>query len=73
MIATPTAPPCKTLANNRLKASPLTTYLEPEIKKTLDDWAKEEGRSVSNLAAFLITKAVKEREESQQEDTGKEG
>lgn len=69
MMASPIPP--QTLGN-RLKASPLTTYLEPEIKDALEAWAQEEGRSMSNLAAFLITKAVKERLDPQPKDTGKE-
>lgn len=69
MIASPI--PLQTLGN-RLKASPLTTYLEPEIKDALEVWAQEEGRSMSNLAAFLITKAVKERLDPQQKEADKE-
>lgn len=71
MIATTLAPP-RTLANNRLKASSLSTYLEPEIKEALAAWAQKEGRTMSNLAAFLITTAVKEHLESEQKEAGKE-
>jgi predicted transcriptional regulator len=40
----------------------VTAYLPTEIKQKLEEWAKEEDRSVSYLVARLITEAVLDRE-----------
>ncbi len=40
---------------------PLTTYLEPEIKEGLKQWAKAEQRTLSNLAAVILTNAYQDR------------
>jgi hypothetical protein len=37
-------------------------YLTEEMKQQLSDWAKQEKRSVSNLATLLIEEALKSRE-----------
>lgn len=36
----------------------LTVYLSPEVKVKLAEWAKQEQRSMSFLAAKLITEAI---------------
>jgi predicted transcriptional regulator len=36
----------------------LTVYLSPEVKAKLAEWAKQDQRSMSFLAAKLITEAV---------------
>lgn len=60
------APTPPTLPNSRLKSSILSTYLDPKIRAVLKIWAAKEGRTMSNLAAFLITNAVNEYLDSQQ-------
>ncbi|MGB3265524.1 MAG: hypothetical protein WBA89_16390 [Microcoleus sp.] len=41
----------------------LSTYLADGIYTRLEEWAKQEGRSTSNLAAFLLEKALVDHEE----------
>jgi hypothetical protein len=41
----------------------LATYLADGIYDLLEEWANQERRSVSSLAAFLLEKAVRERQE----------
>ncbi len=41
----------------------VTTYIPPEIKRKLEEWAKQEERSISYLVAKLVTEAVNERVE----------
>lgn len=50
----------------------VTTYVPSEIKRKLEEWAKEEERSISYLVAKLITEAVNQRDkpESPQENKG---
>lgn len=48
------------MPGKRLKAITITTYIDAELKEALQRWAAEEGRSASNLAARLITLAVRE-------------
>ncbi|WP_258001282.1 ribbon-helix-helix domain-containing protein [Fischerella thermalis] len=41
----------------------LTVYFsDEEILKKLEEWAKEENRSASNLAATILARAVQEKE-----------
>ncbi|MGL5061861.1 MAG: ribbon-helix-helix domain-containing protein [Microcoleus sp.] len=47
----------------------VTAYLPEEIQKALEEWAQEESRSVSSLATYLLTKAVKERQEPKTKDS----
>ena len=42
----------------------VTAYLPEEIQKALEQWA-EESRSLSSLATYLLTQAVKERQQQQ--------
>ncbi len=49
------------------KGESVQTYVSPEIKKKLEEWAKEEQRSISFLVAKLITDAVETREFQQKE------
>jgi predicted RNA-binding protein with PUA-like domain len=44
----------------------VTAYVDPEIKQGLEAWAKQEQRSVSNLAAVILTNAYREFEKQQQ-------
>lgn len=41
----------------------VTTYIPPEWKKELEDWAQEEERSVSWILLKLIGSALEERRE----------
>ena len=41
----------------------LATYLADGIYDLLDDWANQERRSISGLAAFLLEKAVRGHQE----------
>lgn len=41
----------------------VTTYIPPEWKKELEDWAQEEERSVSWILLKLIGNALEERRE----------
>jgi hypothetical protein len=41
----------------------VTAYLPEEIQKALEQWADEESRSVSSLVTYLLTQAVKERQD----------
>ncbi|HEY9637536.1 MAG TPA: CopG family transcriptional regulator [Coleofasciculaceae cyanobacterium] len=41
----------------------VTTYIPPEWKKELEEWAQEEERSVSWLLLKLIGNALEERRE----------
>lgn len=45
----------------------LTVYLAPEVKEELAKWAQEEQRSMSFLAAQLITAAIKTRQNPPQD------
>ncbi|MBD2415940.1 hypothetical protein FACHB389_30180 [Nostoc calcicola FACHB-389] len=41
----------------------LTVYFSDEtILKKLEEWAKEENRSASNLAATILSKAVQDKD-----------
>lgn len=42
----------------------LTVYLSPEVKAKLAEWAKQEQRSMSFMAAKLITEATEAWEKS---------
>ncbi|OYE01309.1 hypothetical protein CDG79_30380 [Nostoc sp. 'Peltigera membranacea cyanobiont' 232] len=44
----------------------VTTYVQPDIKRKLEEWAQEEERSISYLVAKLITEAVNERDKQNQ-------
>ena len=40
----------------------ITAYLPEEIQQALEEWAAEESRSISSLATYLLTQAVKEKQ-----------
>jgi predicted transcriptional regulator len=46
----------------------ITAYVEPEVKQRLQEWAKSERRSLSSLAAYLLTQAC-ENHQKQKEDS----
>ncbi|GET36569.1 ribbon-helix-helix domain-containing protein [Microseira wollei] len=50
----------------------VTAYLPEEIQKALEEWAEEESRSISSLATYLLTKAVKERQAQKAKDSGRD-
>lgn len=41
----------------------VAVYLNEEMQKALEQWAGEENRSVSNLAATILMKAIKEHQQ----------
>ena len=45
----------------------VTAYIDPEVKQGLEEWAKKEQRSLSNLVSVLLTNAYREHERRQQE------
>jgi hypothetical protein len=51
------------LAVNQMKR--LATYLPDPVYEELEQWASQEKRSLSNLVAFLLEKAVSDRSERQ--------
>ncbi len=50
------------------KKPKVTIYLSEEQKADLDNWAKSQKRSVSNLVSFLVDQAL---ERYKEEDTNK--
>lgn len=46
----------------------VTAYLPEEVQKVLEEWAAEESRSISSLVTYLLTQAVKERQEQPQKN-----
>ncbi|HEY9740907.1 MAG TPA: hypothetical protein V6C90_10495 [Coleofasciculaceae cyanobacterium] len=46
----------------------VTAYLPEEIQAALEKWAEEESRSLSSLATYLLTKAVKDRQQQEKSD-----
>jgi len=50
----------------------ITAYLPEEIQKALEQWAEEESRSVSSLATYLLTQAVRERQDKKSDSERKE-
>ncbi|WP_223278425.1 ribbon-helix-helix domain-containing protein [Nostoc sp. 'Peltigera membranacea cyanobiont' 232] len=51
---------------NNMGMESVTTYVQPDIKRKLEEWAQEEERSISYLVAKLITEAVNERDKQNQ-------
>lgn len=45
----------------------VTTYLPEGVYELLEDWASKEKRSISNLTAFLVERAVREHYEDADE------
>jgi hypothetical protein len=43
----------------------VTTYVNPEIAKALEEWAEKDERSVSWLAGKLLEKAVRNYQKQQ--------
>jgi predicted transcriptional regulator len=43
----------------------VTTYVNPEIAKALEEWAEKDERSVSWLAGKLIEKGIQQHQQSQ--------
>jgi hypothetical protein len=50
----------------------VTTYIPPEWKKELEEWAQEEERSVSWLLLKLIGNALEQRRQEAETTTTKE-
>ena len=50
----------------------VTAYLPEEVQKALEEWAEAESRSISSLATYLLTKAVKERQEPKTKDSDRD-
>lgn len=45
----------------------VTVYIDPDVKEGLEEWAKKEQRSLSNLAALLLTNAYREYQQQQKQ------
>lgn len=41
----------------------VTAYLPEEVQTALEEWAEQESRSLSSLATYLLTQAVKEHQQ----------
>jgi hypothetical protein len=50
----------------------VTAYLPEEVQKALEEWAEAESRSLSSLATYLLTKAVKERQDDKTKDSDRD-
>ena len=50
----------------------VTTYIPPEWKKELEEWAQEEERSVSWILLKLIGNALTERRQETEANTSEE-
>jgi hypothetical protein len=46
----------------------ITSYVSPESYQVLEAWAKQDGRSVSNLVSRIVDKAVKDVQHEQVSD-----
>ncbi|MDY6783333.1 MAG: CopG family transcriptional regulator [Cyanobacteriota bacterium] len=44
----------------------ITTYVQPQVARELEQWAEEEERSVSWLAGKLLEKGIREHQDRQQ-------
>lgn len=44
----------------------VTAYLPEDMQKAIEEWAAEENRSVSNLAATVLINAIKEHQRQKQ-------
>ena len=49
------------------KGESVQTYVSPEIKRKLEEWAAKEQRSISFLVAQIITDAIAVQEQEQNE------
>ena len=49
----------------KLKA--VTAYLTPELKQALEEWAKEDSRSLSRQIVHLLTQANKEHQQAKEQ------
>ena len=55
--------------NESLMTKRLATYLADGIYDILEEWAKDERRSVSSLSAFILEQAVRERQKQAQKQS----
>ncbi|BAZ71171.1 ribbon-helix-helix domain-containing protein [Fischerella thermalis] len=46
----------------------LVLYMNPEKLAELQEWAKQERRTPSNLAIYLIEKALEQRQKEQKQE-----
>ncbi len=49
------------------KPEKLTLVLEPRTRDELAEWAREEGRPISNLLRRIVAKSLADRRQQQQE------
>ncbi len=49
------------------KGESVQTYVSPEIKRKLEEWAAKEQRSISFLVAQIIADAIASQEQEQNE------
>lgn len=50
----------------------ITAYLPEEMQKAIEEWAAEENRSVSNLAATILINAIREYERNKEKNSPSE-
>ena len=55
--------------NESLMTKRLATYLADGIYDILEEWAKDERRSVSSLSAFILEQAARERQKQAQKQS----
>jgi hypothetical protein len=53
------------------KKPKVSIYLSDEQKNALEDWAKREKRSISNLISVLVDEALEKQKAGGEESTGK--
>lgn len=50
----------------------VTAYLSEDMLREIEQWANEENRSISNLAATILINAIKERQQQNNPSSSKE-
>ncbi len=53
------------------KKPKVSIYLSDEQKTALEDWAKREKRSISNLISVLVDEALEKQKVEDEDSTGK--
>ena len=52
----------------RRKLEAVSTYMTPELKAILEQWAEEESRSLSRHVLHLLTQAAKEYQQAKDKE-----
>ncbi len=51
----------------------ITAYLPEDMQKAIEEWAAEENRSISNLAATILINAIKEYQQKKENPSSASG